>query len=110
MTIPFITYRENDKKGILRYYILQKAHPHNLGVILSQPDHTAIVQSPIPGYKLYVVFNGTLAGNFVHATLDYKKELQNIYDNMACWFYTERIITDRKRFEKFKVKSNVSTI
>ncbi len=106
---PFITFREPDENGILRYYILQRAFPHNCGVILSQPDPKSIVQSPIPGYNLYVVFDGVLAGNYVHATVDYKLELQNIYNTMAAFFWAERIVLDRKRFEKFKVKTNVPT-
>lgn len=100
---PFITFRDND--GVtLRYYILQRDFPHNVGVILSQPNSEAIVQSPIPGYNLWVVFNGTLQGNFVQAKVDYQKELQVVYDNMAAWYWSERIAMDKKRYEKFKVK------
>jgi len=108
MTIPFITYRENND-GVLRYYILQKDFPHNVGIIQSQPNGSAICQSVVPGYNLWVVFNGTLQGNFVQAKIDYAKELQVVYDNMAAFFWAERICLDKKRFEKFKVKSDVST-
>ncbi len=101
---PFITYREPDEKGILRYYILQKEFPNNIGLILAEPKYDAIAQSVVPGYNLWVVFNGTLLGNFVQAKVDYKKELQVTYDNMACWFWCDRIEPDKKRFEKFKVK------
>ncbi len=107
---PYITFREPDENGILRYYIVQKVFPHNVGIILSQPNHEAIVQSVIPGYNLYVVFNGVLNGNMVHINgADFKTELQVLYNTMACWFYTDRIILDKKRFEKFKVKTDVPT-
>ena len=106
--VPFITYREKDSKGVLRYYVLQKDHPHNVGVIISQPDHEAIVQSVIPGYNLWIVWDGVLMGRYIHASVDYAKELQVVFDNMSAWFWAERIALDKKRFEKFKAKSNVT--
>lgn len=107
--IPFITYREMDATGILRYYILQKDFPHNVGVVLSQPKYEAICMSIIPSYNLYVVWDGTLRGNVVAAYPDYKVDLQLCFDNMAAWFWAERIVMDKKRFEKFKIKQDVST-
>lgn len=104
MRIPFVTFREVDETGTLRYYILQKDFPHNLGKILSQPDHEAIVQSIVPAYNLYIVWSGTLRGNMIAAYPDYKKELQQTFDQMATFFYTERILVDEKRYSKFKIK------
>jgi hypothetical protein len=104
--IPYISYREIDDKGVLRYYVLQKVFPHTVGIILAQQQPEALAQFPISGYNLWVVYDGVLHGNFVHATPDYKNELAIIMQNMAAWFWAERICLDRKRFEKFKVKSN----
>jgi len=109
VAIPFITYRENDIKGVLRYYILQRDFPNNIGVILSQPNHKAICQSVIPGYNLWVVWDGTLRGNFVAAYPDFEKELRYTMDNMAAWFWAERIVMDKKRFKQFKVENNATT-
>ncbi len=102
--IAFLTFREIDDKGILRYYILQKEFPHNKAVILSQPNHEALCQSVVPGYNLWVVWDGTLRGNFVAAYPDYQKELQYTMDSMANFYYSERVLTDEKRYSKFKVK------
>ena len=101
---PFITFREVDDKNILRYYILQKDFPHCLAVILSQPMPESLCQSVVPGYNLWVVWDGTLRGNYVAAYPDYEKDLQFTMDNMAAWYFSERIEKDKKRYEKFKVK------
>jgi len=102
--IPFISYREPDDKGVFRYYILQKEFPHNKAVILSQPMPEALCQSVVPGYNLWIVWDGTLRGNFVAAYPDYEKDLQFTMDNIAAWYFSERIEKDKKRYEKFKVK------
>ncbi len=107
--IAFLTFREIDDKGILRYYILQKEFPHNKAVILSQPNHEALCQSVVPGYNLWVVFDGTLRGNFVAAYPDYQKDMQFAMDAMAAFYFSERILKDEKRYSKFKVKQDVST-
>jgi len=101
---PFITYREEDEKNVLRYYILQKDFPHSKGVILSQPNHEALCQSVVPGYNLWVVWDGTLRGNFVAAYPNYEIDMQLCFDSMASWYYSERILKDEKRYAKFKIK------
>jgi len=100
----FITFREPDNDNVLRYYILQKDHPHNLGMVLSQPNHEALCQSVIPGYNLYIVWVGTLRGNFVAAYPNYEVDMQLCFDSMASWYYSERILKDEKRYAKFKIK------
>ncbi len=104
----FITYREEDD-GVLKYYILQKEFPHNCGVISIKPNPEAIVQSTVSGYNLWVVHAGTLRGNMIAVYPSYKENLQLCYDEMANFFYNERILKDEKRYEKFKIKSNANT-
>jgi len=105
--IPFITFREVDYTNTLRYYILQKDFPHSVAVIVSQPKHTALCQSVIPGYNLWVVWEDSLRGSYVAAYPDYEKDLQFTMDNMAAWYFSERILTDEKRYAKFKIKLDV---
>ena len=33
-------------------------------------------------------------------------EMQVVFDNMAVWFHSERILLDEKRYKKFKIISN----
>lgn len=105
--IPFISFREPDDTGLLRYYILQKDFPHNKAVVLSQPKFDAICMSIIPGYNLFVIWDGTLRGNFIASYPNYEIDLQLCLDWMASWYYSERIEKDKKRYEKFKIPNNV---
>lgn len=106
--IPYITFRE-EQEGVLKYFVLQKDFPHNLGAISIMPNIKSVVQSTVPGYNLWIVHCGVLRGNLVAVYPNYKVETQEIYDSMANWFLSERIKKDEKRYEKFKVKSNVPT-
>lgn len=106
---PFITYRDKDNQGNLQYYVLQRAYPHYVGLINRTPTPNAIAEAPIPQYELYVTFNGVLQGNYFPSYKDAREEAQQIYENMAAWFWAERIAMDKKRFEKFKIKKDVST-
>lgn len=100
---PFITFRDKDKNGNLQYYILQRDYPHYVGVIASERVVGAIAEAVIPGYSLYVTFSGVLQGNYIPMYKDSKNEAQQILDNMAAWFWSERIAMDKKRFKKFKI-------
>ncbi len=104
--IAYITFREPDEEGILRYFILQKEFPHNLGCISTLPNPEALVQATVPGYNLWIVHAGVLRGNFVAIYPSHKEELQLVYDNMANWYYEERILKDWKKYEKYKIKNN----
>lgn len=100
---PFITFRDKDKNGDLQYYILQRSYPHYVGIILSQSVSNAIAEAVIPGHNLYVTFGGVLQGNYIPMHKDSKNEAQQVLDNMATWFWAERIAIDKKRFKKFKI-------
>ena len=106
MAIPFITYVETEN-GEKKYYILQKAFPHNVAIVCYQPNPNPIAQSTIAGYNLWLVWQSTLRGRFIAAYPDYEKDLQGCMDSMALWFYEHRILIDEKRYAKFKIKNNV---
>ena len=102
----YITFRDNDNDGVLQYYILQREFPHYVGLISSIPIPEAMCCSPIPGYNMYVVFSGTLRGNIVPSYKDIVKEIESVFDDMATWYYSERIMKDEKKYKKFKIITN----
>lgn len=103
---PYITYREHDGVGNLKYYILQRAFPHFIGVLSEHPNHGSLVSIPIHGYNLWVNFGGTIRGNIIPQYQNIQDEIQSIYNSMASWFYAERIMVDEKRYKKFKIISD----
>jgi hypothetical protein len=105
---PFITFREKDKDGNLQYYVLQRAFPHYIGVVLNNPGSGLIGQSAIPGYTLWVVFDGTLMGNMIPNYRNVANEIQTVLDNMAAWYWSDRIILNEKKYSKFKILSYVT--
>jgi hypothetical protein len=104
--MPFITFRDKDTNGDLQYYILQRAFPHFVGRISASPIEGALSNEPISGYNLWVTFNGTLVGNLIPNYVNIQKEISNVYFSMAAWFYAERIVMDKGRFKRFKIKNN----
>lgn len=102
----FITYRELDKDNELQYYILQKEFPHCVGYISVVKKESVIAQCPISEYNLYVVFCGTIRGNFIPSYKNIAEEIEAVVASMANWYKEKRILTNQKRYEKFKIKSN----
>lgn len=98
----YITYREEDSDGVLRYYILQKQFPHYVGVILEAPKQ-GTWQSPIAGYNLWVCYAGTIRGNMIPSYKNVSQETQSVYDDMAQWYLANRIIKQPERYKKFKI-------
>lgn len=101
--IPFISYREIDSGNRLCYYILQKAHPNYIGIISVSPLPDTLASVPIGDYNLYVNFHSTLQGNYVPSYKDVMQDIEGCVWQMANWFYTHRILTDKKKFSKFKI-------
>lgn len=102
--IPYITYREADNEGILRYYILQKAHPHYVAVISYIPIENKLVGCvAISDYHLYVNFAGTLRGNMIPADKGAIKEIEAVLSDMGSWYFVNRVQPDVKRFKKHKI-------
>lgn len=108
MTLPFITYREPDKNGNLEYYVLQRDFPHWVGRISTIPKEGALAQSTIAGYNMYVIIEGTLRFGLIPTYKNVMEEMQLVADTMAVWYYTDRMIMDKKRYEKFKIKTNAT--
>ena len=98
----YITYREEDGEGVLRYYVLQKQFPHYVGVILEAPKH-GTWQSPIAGYNLWVCYAGTIRGNMIPSYKSVSQETQSVYDDMAQWYLVNRILKQPERYKKFKI-------
>lgn len=102
--MPFITYRE-EQGGELKYFILQKAHPHFLGVVVYAPIENSIMNAiPISGHNLWVAFAGVLQGNFLPAYKNIEEEIKSTYTLMADWFYKNRIEPEPSRYKKWKIK------
>lgn len=98
----YITFRDIDSVGNLQYYILQRAFPHYLGLISQRPSTSTIIQTPIPGYHLWVIFNGTLLGNMMPSYKDELKNVEAIFNNMNIWYLENRINIEPKKYKKFK--------
>lgn len=103
---PYITYRERGRGGRLQYFVLQKDFPHIVGEIVDSPPEGGMGFSTISGYNLWVVFGGTLRGNFIPTYRNILDEIQGVLDNMAAWFFSERIVPDEKKFHRFKIGTN----
>lgn len=107
MKQAYITYRELGE-GQLKYYILQREFPHYCGVIVTAPIEGAIANEAIPNYNLWVSFAGILRGNYIPDYRDTMDEINSVYSNMAAWFWAERIQSNPKKYEKFKMQNNVA--
>ena len=101
--IPFITYREQDEAGRLCFYILQNAHPHYIGLLVTYPVEGALVNMPLPEYNLWITYAGVLIGNYVPGFVGVEVEMDAIYANMAEWYYLNRIKPNYKKYAKFKI-------
>jgi hypothetical protein len=104
MASPYITYRDKDEEGNLKYYILQRDFPHYLGVIVTIPMEGAISNEAIPGYNMWVSFAGVLRGNYIPDYRNTMDEINSVFSNMAAWFWAERIQENPKKYEKFKIQ------
>lgn len=107
--IPFITYREPDEVGRLCFYILQKAHPHYVGLLVTSPRQGALLNIPVPGHNLWLTYAGCLIGNVVPGYIGFEAEVNSIFVGMAEWYYLNRIKTDPKKYDKFKIKNDTVT-
>jgi len=103
----FITYRDSDKNGRLRYFILQKEFPHFVGRISDDYTENALFKVPISGYNLWIMFNGTLRGNVVPSYKDIHKEIEDVFYEMSTWYFTNRISENHKKYSKWLINSNI---
>ncbi len=108
--IPFITYREPDEENRLCFYILQKAFPHYVGLLVSSPRENGLVNAPIPGYKLWITYAGCLHGNFFPGHSTAIAEVNQVFNLMAEWYYVNRIKIQPKKYKGFKInETSIST-
>lgn len=106
--IKYITFREPNDKGSLLYYILQKAFPHFQAVLSIVPANGSLADSPIAGYHLYVVIEGTIRGkNIIPAFNNVTVEMQAVANDMAAWYLENRILPDERKYKKWKIISHV---
>jgi hypothetical protein len=99
---PFITFREMDESGQLRYYILQREHPHFIGEICYHPSGIAPAQ--IPSHELWICFRGTLQGFVLPARTTVFEELYGVLTKMCDWFYANRISPNPKKYAKWHLE------
>lgn len=101
---PYITYRETDKNNVLQYYILQKEFPHYKALIsIIPPKEGTLAYTVISGYKMWMVYGGTIVGNFVPSYNNVTEDIQFVLENMAVWFLSNRIEIEPKKYFKFKI-------
>lgn len=103
MTHNFISYREENETGLLCYFILQKQAPHYKAIVSVGVLPEALASAPIGGYNLYVNYSGLLSGNFIPAFDGVIEEVTAILWSMGSWYLEHRILTDRKKYDKFKI-------
>jgi hypothetical protein len=103
MKLPaYITFKHEED-----VYIAMTALPNYMARIrrydndwlLSQAD--GAIACPVNGYRILLIFCGTLQGNFVYLG-DQVADLQKVVDKMAFWYFINRIDKDPKRYEKWK--------
>jgi hypothetical protein len=98
----YITYRDFDVEGELQYFILQREFPHYIGFISTYPKESIVYPIQITGYYLWVAFAGTLRGNLVPNYKSVSEDINLILNDMAVWYYANRIVTNPKKYKKFK--------
>lgn len=99
----YITYRENDSVGELKYYILQRIYPHYTFELSTYPVERIFPAHQINGYHLWVCFAGTIMGNLILPSLAIQeKQINCVMDDAATWFYEHRLIPQAKKYKKFK--------
>ena len=106
---PYITFREHDASGDLQYYILQRAFPHYIGIVLTNPHYKSILKVPIAGYEMMVGFAGTLRGNVVPSYKNIMKEIEAVYHDMAIWYLENRINTNPQKYKKWQLSARPTT-
>ncbi len=99
---PFISYREKDKEGNLQYYVLQREFPHYVGLLTIDPHLKSVLKVPMAGYRFYVSYGGVLMGNYMPSTTS-EEDMLVVFQKMADWYLAERILTNQKKYKKWKV-------
>lgn len=104
---PYITFKDfSIKDGTLVLYILQRDFPHYCGGIAYHPIADSICCVPMAGHNLWVSYCGTIRGNYIPSYEHALPEIEAVFQHMAAWFYSERIMKDPKRYKKWLIPSS----
>lgn len=95
----YILFRE--EAGL---YVLQKDFPHSIGKLTNKKEEIK-PQCVIPGYQLYVTFDGTLRGNYMPSDRFFMQETSEVLPNMAN-FLLENLIYTTDEYEKYKIRNS----
>jgi hypothetical protein len=101
----FITYREPDQDGELQYFILQKAHPHYVGMVIDNPNFQSIYKVSIPNTTMFVSFFGTIEGRRFPIHSHAEGEINATLVIMAQWYLDNRILKNQQKFRKWLLSS-----
>ena len=96
MRKPFIAYFEDRE-----LYVMQRAYPSYVGKVIELPSRKQ--NHPVPGYHLFIQYDGTIQGNFMPTWSDVQQEINETLDNMAT-FISEWMEVNESGYEKFKIK------
>ncbi len=104
----FITFQD---KG--DFYILQTREPFYGGKIirfesdqaLAFYDHDQHIHTcQVTGYRILIAFSGALSGNYIALHAQWKKELNHVFQQMATFYLTQRILPNVKKFKNFEIR------
>lgn len=95
----YILFRED-----VGLYILQKDFPHSIGKLTKKKEENK-PQCVIPGYQLYVTFQGTLRGNYIPSDRFFMQEAGAVLSGMAN-FLLENLIYTTDEYEKYKIRNS----
>jgi hypothetical protein len=96
--------------GELQYFILQREWPHYIGMIIDNPNYKSLVKVPVPNTTLYVSLWGTLQGRLLPANAGMDNGIAATLTNMAVFYYEERIIPNQKKYKKWLLKPQSTTL
>ncbi len=99
----FITYRDTNTEGELLYFVLQKDFPHFNCYISERPVVNFVQPMPITDYHLFLVFSGTIRGMMIPDYRNMGEEIQSVMQDMAAFYYEQRILKDLKKYRKWKI-------
>ena len=96
MRKPFIAYFEDGE-----LYVMQRAYPSYVGKVVELPSTKQ--NQPIPGYHLFIRYDGTIQGNFMPTWANVQQEIFESLDNMAT-FISEWMDKNESGYSNFKMK------
>jgi len=94
---PYITFKSGEN-----LLICQTRAPHYIGLVSGNRESTFhTVQVPL--HSLFVSFKGNLEGNFMLMKQDEVKNIKKVFEEMAIFYFHDRILKFPERFKKYKI-------